>query len=67
MALPAIASSLDAEDFRATGFHDRVRVGRMPLDEVRALGDPSVLFFNVNHPSDLATAETLWREHRDGS
>jgi molybdopterin-guanine dinucleotide biosynthesis protein A len=66
-ALSAIASSLDVEDYRATGFHDRVRVGRLPLDQVRALGDPGVLFFNVNHPSDLATAETLWRERRDGS
>jgi molybdopterin-guanine dinucleotide biosynthesis protein A len=58
---PAIAASLDAGDFRAIGFHGAVRAGRFPLDEVRRLGDPERLFFNVNTADDLARAETLWR------
>lgn len=58
----AIARSLDDEDYRAIGFHDAVRVGRLSLDAVRRFGDPDVLFYNVNTPDDLAQAEELWRQ-----
>lgn len=58
---PAIAACLDAGDYRAIGFHPAVRVGTLPLEEVRRLGDPEVLFFNVNSAGDLARAEALWR------
>jgi molybdopterin-guanine dinucleotide biosynthesis protein A len=57
-----IAGRLDEEDYRAIGFHDAVRVGRLPLDTVRRCGDPETLFFNVNSPDDLAQAEELWRQ-----
>ena len=59
----AIAATLEAGDRRAIGFHDRVRVGILPLDEVRAFGEPDVLFFNVNTADDLARADELWRRH----
>lgn len=57
----AIAASLDAGDLRAIGFHAAVRVGILPLAEVERLGDPALLFFNVNTADDLARADELWR------
>lgn len=57
----AIASCLEAGDLRAIGFHDRIRVGILPLEQVRALADPDLLFFNVNTADDLAKADQLWR------
>jgi molybdopterin-guanine dinucleotide biosynthesis protein A len=57
----AIASSLESGDLRAIGFHHRIRVGILPLEEVRTLADPELLFFNVNTADDLAKADELWR------
>jgi len=57
------AERLDDEDYRAIGFHDAVRVGHLSLDAVRRIGDPDLLFYNVNSPDDLAHAEELWRQH----
>jgi molybdopterin-guanine dinucleotide biosynthesis protein A len=57
----AIAASLAAGDLRAIGFHDRIRVGILPLERVRDLADPELLFFNVNTAEDLARADQLWR------
>lgn len=59
----AIASSLGSGDLKAIGFHDRIRVGILPLEEVRTLADPELLFFNVNTADDLAKADELWRRH----
>jgi molybdopterin-guanine dinucleotide biosynthesis protein A len=58
---PAIATCLDQGDLRAIAFHDAIRAGRLPLDAVRACGDPAALFFNVNTPEDLERAEGMWR------
>jgi molybdopterin-guanine dinucleotide biosynthesis protein A len=60
---PAIAGALAAGDRRAVGFHDRIKVGILSSERVRAFGDPAVLFFNVNTADDLAEADRLWREH----
>jgi molybdopterin-guanine dinucleotide biosynthesis protein A len=57
----AIAASLEAGELRAIGFHDRIRVGILPLEQVRTLADPELLFFNVNTADDLAKADQLWR------
>jgi len=59
----AIATSLDTGDLRAIGFHPRISVGILPLSGVRRLGDPKLLFFNVNTADDLASADGLWRRH----
>ena len=59
--LPAIERSLAQGDLRAVGFHREVRVRILPLEAVRALGDPAELFFNVNTAEDLAAAEEIWR------
>jgi molybdopterin-guanine dinucleotide biosynthesis protein A len=57
----AIERRLDAGDLKAIAFHDDVRVGILPLLEVRRFGDPGELFFNVNTPEDLDRAEAVWR------
>ena len=59
----AIAATLDAGDLRAIGFHPRIRVGILPLSDIRGFGDPELLFFNVNTADDLARADELWRRH----
>jgi molybdopterin-guanine dinucleotide biosynthesis protein A len=56
----AIRASIDAGDLRAAGFHSCIRAGLLPLGEVRRLGDPARLFFNVNTADELARAEALW-------
>ncbi len=59
---PAIERQLARGDLRAIGFHADVQVGTLPLERVRAFGDPDVLFFNVNTPADLERAEAAWRQ-----
>lgn len=60
---PAMAAALDAGDLRAVGFHDRLKVGILSLEQIARLGDPALLFFNVNTAQDLGEAEQLWRRH----
>lgn len=57
----AITQALARGDRRAISFHPLVKVGILPLERVRRLGDPATLFFNLNTPDDLAKADTLWR------
>lgn len=52
--LPAVDRALDHGDLRVIGFHDDVRVLRMPLARVRDFGDPARLFSNVNTREELA-------------
>jgi molybdopterin-guanine dinucleotide biosynthesis protein A len=60
---PAIAAAVAAGDRSAVGFHDRIKVGILSSERVRAFGDPAALFFNVNTADDLAEADRLWRTH----
>lgn len=57
--LEAIESRADAGDLRMVGFFDDVLVRRLPLEQVRRLGDPEVLFMNVNTPEERARADAL--------
>lgn len=59
----AVAATLDAGDLRAIGFHPRISLGILPLSIIRSLGDPELLFFNVNTADDLTRADELWRRH----
>ena len=59
---PAIARALERGDRRAIAFHPQVNVGILPLEQVRHLGDPATLFFNLNTPDALAKADALWRQ-----
>jgi len=56
-----IRKTLDQEDYRTTSFHETLRVGRLPLEQVHAFGEPDTLFFNVNVHNDIAHADELWR------
>lgn len=55
-----ILRQLERDDFRVIGFHQEVKVGTLPLEEVTRYGQPDVIFFNVNTAEDLARAEELW-------
>lgn len=55
----AMEIAMGQGDARAIGFHPQVRVGILPEEGVRALGDPARLFFNVNTEDDLARAQEL--------
>jgi molybdopterin-guanine dinucleotide biosynthesis protein A len=55
--LPAIERALERGDLRVVGFHDEVRVARLPAATVSEFGDPAQLFLNINTPDDLAFAE----------
>ncbi|MBX3132226.1 MAG: molybdenum cofactor guanylyltransferase [Gemmatimonadaceae bacterium] len=52
--LNAVSQTLDAGDLRVIGFHEQVRVRRLPVTRVRDFGDPLRLFSNVNTPDDLS-------------
>jgi molybdopterin-guanine dinucleotide biosynthesis protein A len=56
---PAMARRLETGDLKAISFHVDVRIGIVPLAQVRGFGDPDELFFNVNTPDDLERAEAL--------
>lgn len=58
--LAAIEDALAEGDLRLTALVERLpRVTRLPLGAVARLGDPARLFFNVNTPEDLATADDM--------
>lgn len=57
-----IREALAAGDRTAVGFHPRIKVSILTIEEVARYGDPSFLFFNVNTAADLLEAESLWRK-----
>jgi len=60
-----VRKQLVDEDFRISGFFDSVDMTKLPLDEVARHGDPNIIFFNVNTPEDLTTAQEHWRSQHD--
>ncbi|HEX6940834.1 MAG TPA: molybdenum cofactor guanylyltransferase [Longimicrobiales bacterium] len=64
--IPAIEAELARGERHIVGFFDDVRVRRVPLDEVRAFGEPERLFLNVNTPEERERAERLTAERRHG-
>lgn len=65
--LGAVDRTLDAGDLRVIGFHEQVRVQRLPVARVRDFGDPARMFSNVNTREELAAladaAAALGRTH----
>jgi molybdopterin-guanine dinucleotide biosynthesis protein A len=59
--IPAIEAAIARGDHRVVGFYDELRVRRIPLEEVRAIGEPELLFLNVNTPEERARAEEIAR------
>ncbi len=60
--IEAIDAALAEGDRRVIGFHERVRVHTISLEEVVAVCDPARAFLNVNTPEDRDRAEALTRE-----
>lgn len=65
--IAAIEAQFDREERRVVGFFPDVRIHRVPLDDVRALGDPAVIFMNVNTPAERDRAERLARAAAAGA
>lgn len=60
--IPFIDAALDANDLRVHALLERLpSVEYLEQDDVRAIGDPMRLFFNVNDAADLAAAERMAR------
>jgi len=57
-----IERAIERGDARMIGFHADVDVHRLPLERVRAFGDPAVMFMNLNTESDRAAADALAAE-----
>jgi molybdopterin-guanine dinucleotide biosynthesis protein A len=57
--VPAIEAAVQHGDARMVGFHDAVRVARIPLEAVRSFGEPGRMFLNVNTAADRAAAEDM--------
>jgi molybdopterin-guanine dinucleotide biosynthesis protein A len=58
--MPWIERALREDDLRLSNLIARLpEYDRIPVAEVRVVGDPKRLFFNVNAPADLARAEEL--------
>jgi molybdopterin-guanine dinucleotide biosynthesis protein A len=60
--IAAIEQQLERDDVHVIGFYDDVVVECVPIAEVRAYGDPQMLFLNVNTPEERERAEALARE-----
>jgi molybdopterin-guanine dinucleotide biosynthesis protein A len=59
VCLPAVERAIARGDRRMIGFHDEIDVHAVPLAEVRAFGDPEVLFMNVNTRAELEQAQRI--------
>jgi molybdopterin-guanine dinucleotide biosynthesis protein A len=64
--IPAIEAAIGRGDHRVIAFYDELRVSRVPLAEVHAVGDPAVLFLNVNTPEARVRAEEIARLEGSG-
>lgn len=58
--LPIIEAALDAGDLRLSHVLPQLpSVERISMSDIRVIGDPATLLFNVNTPEDLARAEAM--------
>jgi molybdopterin-guanine dinucleotide biosynthesis protein A len=58
--LPTIEDAIVRGEYRMSSLVARLPgIVRLGLDEVSVFGDPTRLFFNVNTPADLRTAEQM--------
>jgi molybdopterin-guanine dinucleotide biosynthesis protein MobB len=55
--LPHVERMIEDGELRVHRLMDRIRAEVVPLDEVRRIGDPGILFLNVNTVDDLRRAE----------
>lgn len=64
VCIPPIEAALERGDLRMIGFHEAVRVARIPLAVVSTYGDPDIMFMNVNTLEQRERAEALAQERR---
>ncbi len=64
--IAAIEAELARGERHIVGFFPEVRVRTLPLEEVRAYGDPAALFLNVNTAEERERAEALARGGEHG-
>lgn len=57
--IPAIQKSLRASRYKIVDFYPRVRVNYVNEENLRALADIDIAFFNVNTPVDLDRARVM--------
>ena len=62
--LPAIEAAIARADRRMVGFHADIDLACVPLEEVRKLGDPTLMFMNVNTREELELAQRIAAEQR---
>lgn len=62
--LPAIEAAIERDDRRMISFHADIDLLRVPLERVRACGDPEKLFMNVNTAEDLLHARGMAKEQQ---
>ena len=62
--LPAMEAAIARDDRRMIGFHGDIHLHRVALEDVRRIGDPAVMFMNVNTPDELAIAQRMAAEQR---
>ena len=55
--LPHVDRMIDGDERRVHRLIDRIQADVIPVDEVRRIGDPGILFLNVNTVDDLRRAE----------
>ncbi|HEX2207878.1 MAG TPA: molybdopterin-guanine dinucleotide biosynthesis protein B, partial [Longimicrobium sp.] len=55
--LPHVERMIDGDERRMHLLIDRIRADVIPIHEVRRIGDPGILFLNVNTVDDLRRAE----------
>lgn len=64
-ALPAVERAARAGGARLVELLGELDARLLPLDEVRAYGDPDALFLNVNTPADRERAERIEQQRED--
>ncbi len=63
--LPAIIEALAAGESRVASFFSKMRLCRLPEEELAQFGSPEVLFFNVNTPEELSLAQQMAAQSED--
>lgn len=61
--IAAIDDALAHDDGRMIGFHESVKVNRIPGDIVCTFGNPAIMFMNLNTEADRLAAERLTGSH----
>ncbi len=60
-----IEECLEHQNFQTGRFHENVRTGFLPREEVQRFGNLERVFFNVNTQNDVRKAEVLWNRPCD--